>query len=226
MDVPPAIIRADFDRIALLADDRDHNGFYDDFLLSHLPSPCREALEVGCGTGAFSRRLAGRSARVLALDLSPEMVRIARQRSMQCPNLEFQIADVTRYELPAEHFDCIASIATLHHLPLAETLLKLQRALKPGGRLLILDLYHAETLADYLTSLLAFPVSSALRLLHTGRLRAPREVRAAWDEHARHDTYLTLGEVRQICANFLPCAEARRHLLWRYSLVWEKPLSP
>src|SRR5436853_7910282 len=82
MNVPPSIIQADFDRLALLADrSRDHNGYYDDFLLKHMPSPCAEALEIGCGTGIFSRRLARRSTRVLALDLSPQMIRIARGRS-------------------------------------------------------------------------------------------------------------------------------------------------
>ncbi|MEN3330769.1 MAG: hypothetical protein V7641_134 [Blastocatellia bacterium] len=224
MSAPPSIIQADFDRIALLADySRDHNSYYDDFLLKHLPSPCREALEIGCGAGAFSRRLAGRSTCVLAIDLSPQMIRIARERSAQWANVKFQVADVMSYEFPAEHFDCIASIATLHHLPLAEMLPKLQRALKPGGTLLILDLYKVQSLMDYLASLIAFPVSLGLRLIHTGRLRPSREVRAAWDEHARHDVYLTVREVRRICASLLPGAEVRQHLLWRYSLIWKKP---
>jgi SAM-dependent methyltransferase len=224
MSAPPSIIQADFDRLALLADySREHNGYYDDFLLKHLPSPCAEALEIGCGAGAFSRRLAGRSTRVLAIDLSPQMIRSARERSAPCANIEFQVADAMSYEFPAEHFDCIASIATLHHLPLADMLLRLQCALKPGGTLLILDLYKAHGLMDHLASLIALPVSVLLRLLHTRRLRAPREVRAAWDEHARHDVYLTRREVRRICASLLPCAEVRQHLLWRYSIIWKKP---
>jgi ubiquinone/menaquinone biosynthesis C-methylase UbiE len=226
MSVPPSTIQADFDRIALLADySRDHNGYYDDFLLKHMPSPCATALEIGCGAGAFSRRLARRSTRVLALDLSPQMIRIARERSAPCANLEFQVADVMSYEFPAAHFDCIAAIATLHHLPLAEMLLSLQRALKPGGRLLILDLYKAHGLMDHLASLIALPVSVLLRLMHTRRLRAPREVRDAWDEHARHDVYLTVREVRRICAGLLPGAEVRQHLLWRYSIIWKKSAS-
>jgi ubiquinone/menaquinone biosynthesis C-methylase UbiE len=224
MNMPPSIIQADFDRLALLADhSRDHNGYYDDFLLKHMPSPCAEALEIGCGTGVFSRRLARRSTRVLAIDLSPQMIRIARGGSAQCTNLEFQVADAMSYEFPDAHFDCIASIATLHHLPLAEILPKLQRTLKPGGTLLILDLYKAHGLMDHLASLIALPLSLTLRLIHTGRLRAPRAVRAAWDEHARHDVYLTVRDVRRMCSSLLPGAEVRQHLLWRYSLIWKKP---
>ena len=47
------------------------------------------------------------------------------------------------YDLPAEDFDCIASIATLHHLPLREIMLKMKAALKPEGVLLILWIYIA-----------------------------------------------------------------------------------
>ena len=45
-----------------------------------------------------------------------------------------------KWGLPAGQFDAIVSIATLHHVPLEPLLPKLQVALKPGGRLIILDL--------------------------------------------------------------------------------------
>src|SRR6185436_15660960 len=139
-------------------------------------------LEIGCGTGAFSRLLAKSSDRVHALDLSPNMIRVARERSAQFPNIDFEVADVLARELPAETFDCIATIATLHHLPLASVLPKMKRALKAGGVLLILDLFQAEGLFDAFKSALAVPLSVGLRLVRHGRLRPPREVRRAWDE--------------------------------------------
>ncbi|MDQ6652669.1 MAG: class I SAM-dependent methyltransferase [Acidobacteriota bacterium] len=134
-------IQQDFDRIALVSEDGGtQNDHYHNFLLRHLPSNCHDVLEIGCGTGAFARRLAQRSERVLAVDLSPEMICIARERSAQFPNIDFQLADIRDRHLPLESFDCIASIATLHHLPIPEILLKMKNALKPGGVLLILDL--------------------------------------------------------------------------------------
>ena len=42
--------------------------------------------------------------------------------------------------------------------------------------------------------------------------------------HGQHDAYLTLAQIRQACAGILPRVRARRHLLWRYSLVWRKPV--
>jgi ubiquinone/menaquinone biosynthesis C-methylase UbiE len=216
-------VRADFDRIALLAGEGwDHNGHYHEFLARHIPKPCPEALDIGCGTGAFSRVLAKSAERVLALDLSPNMIRVAEERSAQFPNIEFQVADVLALELPAERFDCIATIATLHHLPLAEVLPKIKRLLKVGGVLLVLDLFQAEGLLDAARNALAVALSVSLRLSKQGRLRPPRELRHAWDEHGRHDSYLTLAQVREVCAEMLPGAEVSRHLLWRYSIIWKK----
>lgn len=217
-------VRADFDRLALLAGEGwDHTSHYHDFLSRHVPSPCRDALEVGCGTGAFSRRLAQSADRVLALDLSPNMIRVAGERSAAFPNISFETADVMARDLPAEKFDCIATLTTLHHLPLAEALPKFKNALKTNGVLLILDLFQPEGLRDAFTSALALPLSIGLRLSRNGRLRPPRQVRLAWAEHGRHDSYLTLPQVRQVCAELLPGAEVRKHLLWRYSVVWKKP---
>ena len=222
MDEAMSNVRADFDRIALLSGEEwGHNGLYHDLLARHVPRPCREALEVGCGTGDFSRLLAGVSERVLALDLSPNMVGLAREGSARFPNIAFEVADVLTRELPAESFDCVASIATLHHLPVKEVLPKIKRALRPGGVLLVLDLFQAEGLSEAFLGALAVPVSVGLRLFRRGRLLPPREVRRAWDEHGRKDTYLTLAQVREVCAEMLPGAVVTRHLLWRYSVVWK-----
>jgi len=218
-------IQKDFDRIALVSTDgATHNDHYHNFLLRHLPSNCHDVLEIGCGTGAFARHLAGRSQHVLALDLSPEMIRIARESSEQFPNIEFQLADVRDQPLPVESFDCIASIATLHHLPFPEILLKMKAALKPGGVLLVLDLFEPAGLLDSLLNLLALPVSATLRLIHHGRLLPRREVRDAWTAHERHDSYPTMSEVHTLCERMLPGAKIKKHLLWRYSIVWQKPV--
>jgi ubiquinone/menaquinone biosynthesis C-methylase UbiE len=216
-------IQEDFDRIALVSPDgAAHNDHYHNFLLRHLPSNCQNVLEIGCGTGGFARLLAEHSQHVLALDLSPEMIRIARESSTQFPNIDFQLADVRDVPFPIASFDCIATIATLHHLPFPEMLLKMKTALKPGGVLLVLDLFELTGLSDSLLNFLARPMSMALRLIHYGRLRPPREVRAAWAAHEHHDLYPTMSEVRALCERLLPGAKITKHLLWRYSIVWKK----
>jgi ubiquinone/menaquinone biosynthesis C-methylase UbiE len=216
-------IQADFDRLAVLSEGWSHNDYYHPFLLKHVPKQCDQALDIGCGTGGFSRLLAQRARHVLALDLSPQMTRVAQERSAQFNNIEYQLADVMKYELPPAHFDCIVSIATLHHLPFDRMLDKLKTALKPSGVLLVLDLFKAESISDYALSIPAIPWNFALRLWKQHQLRPPSEVREAWDEHGRTDVYLTLSQVRQACEKVLPGACVTRHLLWRYSIVWSKP---
>jgi ubiquinone/menaquinone biosynthesis C-methylase UbiE len=216
-------IREEFDRIALLSEAHPGAGnFYHRYLLGLLPPHCENALEIGCGTGEFTRLLAPRARSVIAVDLSPQMIRLAQQQSATCSNIEYLTGDVMQLTLPGESFDCVVSIATLHHLPLNQALPKMKDALKPGGVLIIHDLIADEGIAGLLKSALAYPVSVARRLWTTGRLRAPREVRRAWAEHAEGDVYLTLGEVKEMCAQFLPQARVERHLLWRYTVVWQK----
>ena len=219
-------IQKDFDRIALLSSDGwNHNSHYHAFLLRHVPVGARAALEVGCGTGAFSRLLAERVRNVTALDISTQMIEVARRHAASLKNIDFRVADFMACDFPAEQFDCIASIATLHHIETGVALLKMKHALKPGGRLLVLDLFEPEGLRDALRSaLFAMPLSGALNLIKRRRFRAPKEVRAAWAEHARHDSFLTLPEVRRVCAAALPGATVTRHLFWRYSLIWQKPV--
>lgn len=217
-------IRTDFDRIAALPSNVwDHNIHYHDFLLSHVPESCQSALDVGCGMGAFARRLAARAAQVVAIDLSPEMIAVAREHSADFANIDYQVSDALTWNYPSGTFDCAASIATLHHLPLGIMLVNLRDSLRPSGVLLVLDLYQPGNLLNRLMSLVAFPVSIALRLINTGRVREAAAKRAAWDAHARHDRYLTLSEVRRVCEAIIPGASVRCHLLWRYSIIWDKP---
>lgn len=218
-------IRAGFDRIARLSVEErwDHNNHYHRYLLRHVPPGCRLALDIGCGTGLFSRLLAERSERVLGLDISPEMLRIARERSTVHPNVEYRLEDVMRYALDEGAYDCIASIATWHHLPFQEIARKAGHALRPGGVLLVLDLHRTEGRGERLTGALAVPVNIAFRLAKQQGLRVPPDVRAAWEAHGRHDSYLTLSEVRRLCAAELPGAVVRRRFFWRYSIVWQKP---
>jgi len=205
------------------------NNHYHSFLLRHLPPGCNHVLEIGCGKGTFSRALASRARHVAAIDLSSEMIRVARSRSAQFPQIEFEIADVMSREFPAEYFDCIATIATLHHVPTRPVLLKLKEALRPGGVLLVLDLYEPERnllrlkgLRDAFLNVVAMGASVTLRLIHSGRLRPPREVRQAWAEHGKTDRYHTMDQARGLYASIFPGVIIRRHLLWRYSAIWTR----
>jgi SAM-dependent methyltransferase len=224
MDATLERVRDDFDRIARVSPESgDHGGPHEAFLLAQLPARCARALEVGCGTGSFARVLAARADRVLGIDLSPEMIRIARERCAGIPHLELRLGDVMEADLPPGGFDVIVSIATLHHLPLEPVIRRLSAALAPGGTLVVLDLFTPATPADWFIQALSYPLVVAHRRRRIGRLRQPREVREVWEAHGRNDRYPTLAEVRRVARDHLPGARVDRRLMWRYSLVWRKP---
>jgi SAM-dependent methyltransferase len=216
-------VERDFDRLAQFDQQGwNANNHYHEFLLRHVPPGCENALEIGCGTGAFSRRLAQRARQVTAIDLSSEMIRVSRSSSSDFPNIDFEIDDIMTRSLPESHYDCVASIATLHHVPTRAVLTKIREALKPGGILIVLDLLQPEGLLDAILNAIAMGTSCSLRLFHNGRLRAPREVRAAWEEHGKTDRYLTMDEARALYGSLFPGVTVRKHLLWRYSAAWTK----
>src|ERR1041384_991583 len=216
-------VEADFDRLALLDDEGwTANNQYHNSLLKHLPENYENALEIGCGTGAFARALARRCKRVAGLDLSAEMIRVARSRSSQFENLEFQLADAMTWDFPQSHFDFVCSIATLHHLEQRELLLKIRDTLKPHGVLVVLDLVQSDSLTERMCDVVALGVSGGLRLLNNGRLKPPPEVRKAWEQHGKHDSYLTMRQVRALVHEILLGSRVERCLLWRYMLVYTK----
>lgn len=220
---PPAVerVRDDFDRIALLPSDPcDPNERYHGFLLRQLPPAVGNALDLGCGTGAFSRLLARRADHVLGLDVAPNMIRAAREHEDHRSNIEYHVVDIERWAFPDRSFDCVVAIASLHHLEMRQTLERMRRSLRPGGTLLVLDLLEDDGPIDRALGVLAFTAAPVLRLLRTGRPWSPAAARRAWDEHGKLDRYPRFEEVRQLCLDLLPGARIRRHLFWRYSIVW------
>lgn len=219
-------IRKDFDRIALHDQDGwDHNNHYHSFLLKQLPTQCKTALDIGCGTGEFSRLLSKRVEQVVAIDLSPIMVEVAKQRSAGFLNIAFEVADVLQWELPAKQFDVIVSIATLHHVPVENLLSKLVAALRPGGKLVILDLLTQESWRDQLSDFVAIPLHKLFQRTKNRHLQQSPEAETAMREHLLTDRYLTLSQAQRIYTSLLKGATVRKHLLWRYSMVWEKPVT-
>jgi SAM-dependent methyltransferase len=151
------------------------------------------------------------------------MIRVARSRSRQFDNLEFELADAMTWNSPKSEFDFIATIATLHHVQHRELLVKIKDSLKPGGVLVILDLVQSNSFRELVLDVVGLGVSPTLRLIHNGRLKPPAEVRKAWDQHGKHDSYLTVEQIRALADEILPGSIVRRHLLWRYSLTYHKP---
>ncbi len=216
-------IQRDFDEIARLADGREtRTDRYDSFLAAQVPVGALDVLEVGCGLGKLTTALATAGRRVTGIDLSPEMIARARERSPAAPGISFLCGDFLRHDFGSQRFDCIVSAATLHHLPEEIAVLRMAGLLRPGGRLVIHDLRTSSGAFDQMKSFTALAQMAAWRFMRTGRLRRPREVRDAYDRHRAGETYLTLQQAQALADRLLPGARVFHHWLWRYTIVWDK----
>lgn len=106
----------------------------------------RRILDVGCGTGAFARRLATRGAEVVGIDVSPRVIEIARRDAKEAgvePPPEFEVADAhDPGPFSPGAFDAVTFVLSLQNMEGPETVLRnAARALRSGGRL-VLALQH------------------------------------------------------------------------------------
>jgi SAM-dependent methyltransferase len=91
-------------------------------------------LEVGCGTGNFTEVFAGYGARIIAVDISPELLDLARARGLPLDRISFLEKRFEDCELDGP-FDAVIGSSVLHHLDSVEALTKIFALLKPGGAL-------------------------------------------------------------------------------------------
>jgi 2-polyprenyl-3-methyl-5-hydroxy-6-metoxy-1,4-benzoquinol methylase len=93
--------------------------------------PGVRALELGCGTGLFTKMFVDVGAEVTANDISPELIEIAKRN---VPLAHFVCARFE--EMPSgETYDAIVGSSVLHHLDLDPALAKCYELLKPGGKM-------------------------------------------------------------------------------------------
>ena len=77
----------------------------------------RNVLEIGCGTGTFTRALAGLADRVVALDVSPVAIEQARAAGNASGVIDYRVADVMEYKPEADGpLDLIVMAETIYYL--------------------------------------------------------------------------------------------------------------
>jgi ubiquinone/menaquinone biosynthesis C-methylase UbiE len=139
-------------------------------------------LELGCGTGNLTARLAARGATVTAIDQDPEMLAVAREKLGGEPRVTLQemaaveIAD----RFPAGHFDAVAGTLVLSEMSEDEqayVLAAARRVLRPGGRLAVADEVRPEGLWGRLAwAVTRWPAAALTYVLTQTSTRAVRDL--------------------------------------------------
>jgi ubiquinone/menaquinone biosynthesis C-methylase UbiE len=108
--------------------------------------PGDRVLEVGCGTGDVAIAAcapAGPRGSVSGIDAGPEMIAVARAKAARAGvAVDFRVEPIEALTYPDATFDIVLSSLMMHHLPddlKRQGLAEIARVLKPGGRLLIVD---------------------------------------------------------------------------------------
>lgn len=113
--------------------------------------PCEAALDLACGTGDISLLLARRGAHVVGLDITPEMIALARRKadarqagqgpgSRDQGSIQFIVGDMLALPFPDATFSIVTTGYGIRNVPdLAVSLREVWRVLRPGGRFLSLD---------------------------------------------------------------------------------------
>lgn len=98
-----------------------------------------DVVEFGCGTGFYTQVLAAKAERLVATDLSPGMLAVAKER-VNAHNVTFQMEDCQKTSFPPAAFDAAFLSLVLHFTEPDKTLVEMHRILRTGGVLIIANL--------------------------------------------------------------------------------------
>jgi SAM-dependent methyltransferase len=189
----------------------NHNTHYHRLIPRCAPPPYRRVLDVGCGEGLLTRRLAPLAEHVAGIDLSAPVVERARALA-DADNLTYVCGDVLATDLDGP-FDLVTAFATLHHMDLVAGLRRLKDLTAPDGTLVVVGLARARAPLGLLLGAAGVPAN-----------RWAQRRRGSWDAGAPTlDARTTDRQVRAAARDVLPGASVRSRLYWRYSLVWHAP---
>jgi ubiquinone/menaquinone biosynthesis C-methylase UbiE len=145
--------------------------------------------DLGCGTGQVSEWLAPWVREVVAVDGSEEMLEAARRRLRALPNVDLRQGELEALPVPDASLDAALLILVLHYVPdPARVLAEAFRSLKPGGRLLIVDMLPHER-EEFQTQMghvwLGFSEPQLSRFVHQAGFASCRVLPLAAEPEAR-----------------------------------------
>ncbi len=111
--------------------------------LAEMPRGSR-VLDVGCGTGRWLRRYREIGLNAMGVDATPGMLQVAREHGTSAPVIAGEACCLPFADAA---FDCVSDITVVQHIPWSQqpqALREMVRVLRPGGRLILMELVRGE----------------------------------------------------------------------------------
>lgn len=171
--------------------------------------------DLGCGTGRSAAALAPFVRRVIAVDASEAMLDAARERLADHGNVELRLGELEAMPVADGELDAALLLLVLHHVPEpAEVLAEVARAMKPGGRLLLVDMVPHER-EEYRREMghqwLGFAPGPLAEWLEGSGFGAGRRIPLQPDPEAQGPALFALT-ARRSAARSDPSTRAREHI--------------
>jgi SAM-dependent methyltransferase len=130
-------------------------------LFAKLAGSSGSLLEVGCGIGVDSIRLARCGFDVTAVDLTESALQVAKEfAARRDVNINFQLGNAEGLDFPDANFDAVYSFGVLHHTPdIGKAVAEVRRVLKPGGTAYVM-LYHRDSIVNAVHRAFRLPYES------------------------------------------------------------------
>jgi len=101
-------------------------------MLTDFITPNSTLLELGCGTGYFTQEIVKTNAKIVAIDIAPELLTIARD-NITAENVSFCQENAYSMTFKDHQFDFVVGSSVLHHLDINKALAEVYRVLKKDG---------------------------------------------------------------------------------------------
>ncbi|MGE0448692.1 MAG: class I SAM-dependent methyltransferase [Vicinamibacterales bacterium] len=168
----------------------------------------KTVLDYGCGNGENALPLVKRGACVVGLDVSQDLLSLARRRlALHGEAAAFLAASAHDLPLPDASVDAVLGIAILHHLDLVLAAREIHRVLKPGGLAIFQEPVRNSRLLKTIRALIPYrseEVSDYERPLTDGELRTFASGFRNYDSRAFSLPFINLAQVLPPLRRFVP----------------------
>jgi 2-polyprenyl-3-methyl-5-hydroxy-6-metoxy-1,4-benzoquinol methylase len=193
----------------------NHNIEYHRVIHAALDPNLASVLDVGCGDGLLAAELARRGASVTAIDRDAASIERARDSASDA-GVEFVVGDFLADPFAPASFDAVVSVAAVHHMDERMAFGRMAELVRPGGTVAVVGLARSRRPKDVGWDVAGAVATRVARRRHGGYWES--DAPTVWPPPTSY------RDIERLAADVLPGSTFRRHLMWRYSIVWTKPV--